>query len=92
VLHKESTAVKVLRESGGGIVLDFSGENDIDKVEHDFEPALHDFFAFLKEFNPAEINHSAFEKYSASNITRELAALINTSLSSNYSRKKHVQE
>ena len=36
VLHKESTAVKVLNESGGGIVLSFNGEDEIDLIEQSF--------------------------------------------------------
>lgn len=73
VLHKQSTAVKVIRDSGAGMVLDFDGENDLDTIESFFTPALLRYFKWIQTYEDVDINHYAFEEYSAKNITSQLA-------------------
>jgi hypothetical protein len=80
VLHKESTAVKVLRESGAGIVLDFDGEEDVVSVEKKFPSYLRTYTEFLSRFNPDLINKKLFDQYSASAVTKELATLLDKSI------------
>jgi len=78
VLHKESTAVKVLKESGGGVVLDFDGENEIDLIENNFPAVVKGYLNWIKIFDPNKINKNVFEQYSAESITKQLATLLNS--------------
>lgn len=80
VLHKESTAVKVLRESGAGMVLDFDGENEMDWIQKSFVPFFEKYITWIKTYDPAQINKEIFEEYSAKKITEKLAGLLNTVL------------
>jgi len=80
VLHKESSAVKVLKESGGGIVLDFNGENDMQLIEDGFLPSAKQYFEWMKRFDPDKIHKDVFEQYSAASITKQLALLLNLSI------------
>jgi len=78
VLHKNSSAVKVLKESGGGIVLDFNGENEIDLIKNTFSLTFNNYLTFINTFDKNKINTKIFEQYSAKNITEKLALLINS--------------
>ena len=78
VLHEKSTACKVLRNSGAGIVLDFNGEDDVKKIEDDFAASYDLFTTFLKEYDFERINQSEFEKYSAEKVTAILAESLNS--------------
>ena len=77
VLHRESTAVKVLEESHGGVVITFNGEDDLDKLKINFAPVMENFKKFIKEYNPAAIRKDLFDQYSAKNVTSQLAMLLN---------------
>jgi hypothetical protein len=80
VLHKESTAVNVLRESGAGIVLDFNGDKEINLIENNFSPVVKEFLSWIQTFDPHKINKNIFEQYSARSITKQLATLLNSSI------------
>jgi hypothetical protein len=77
VLHKKSTAVKVLKESGGGVVLNFDGEKEINLVENNFPTIMIEYLDWIKVFDPNKINKKVFEQYSAESITKQLAILLN---------------
>lgn len=81
VLHKESTAIKVLKESGGGMVLAFNGEKDLELIEQSFGNFLNEYLLWMKNFDPANINKKLFDEYSASAITQKLATLLNKCIS-----------
>jgi len=76
VLHQQSTAVTVMQGSGAGIVLPFDGETGLDKVAQQFVPLFTQFTGFIKTYDPANINRELFEQYSAENVTKTLAALL----------------
>jgi hypothetical protein len=80
ILHKESTAVKVIRESHAGIVLDFDGEKKARLIENRFAPFYKEFLHFFENFNPAQVDRPIFEQYSAKNVTRQLASLLTRAL------------
>src|SRR5665647_902327 len=80
VLHKESTAVKVLGKSGAGMVLDFDGENEMDWIQKSFVPLFEKYIIWIKTYDPALINKEIFDEYSAKNITGKLAGLLNSVL------------
>jgi len=80
VLHSKSTAVQVIRESGSGVVLDFDGEAAVPEVEKRFNATFKEFRAFFNSFNPEQVDMKKFDSYSAKNVTRKLAELLNRAL------------
>lgn len=77
VLHSASTAVEVIRKSKAGLVLDFNGEPELDKIKSEFNAVLKSYLNFAKGFNPKEVDHTEFEKFSAYNVTGILAEALN---------------
>ncbi len=77
ILHEESTAVKVLKQSNAAIILSFKGEQDVNSIEHEFVPAVPAFKHFIAQFQPKQINMSLFEQYLAKAVTHQLAQLSN---------------
>jgi hypothetical protein len=77
VLHNQSTAVTFLQQSGGGLVLPFDGEHHLDTIETDFPFLILQYIEWIKNFNSASIQQEIFESYSAKNITKQLASLLN---------------
>lgn len=78
VLHEESTAVPVIRESNAGSVLDFKGEADLDKIFNQFTSLFDRYKNDIPHFDATATDHSAFEKYSAQNITKTLVEILNS--------------
>lgn len=77
VLHQQSTAVNVLKKSGGGIVLEFDGVEGLLHVENNFALLTVAFVEWIKNFDPASIDKEIFETYSAKNVTKQLVVLLN---------------
>jgi len=80
VLHTQSTAVKMVRESGAGVVLDFNGESRVRMIENSFAQVFQDYLLFEKQFDPSKINSSLFEQYSAKSVTAQLTHLLDEAL------------
>lgn len=78
ILHKESTAVNVIRNSGAGLVLDFDGENGVELIRNNFSNFFECFRQFFSSFQPTQVDQKEFEQYSAKNVTKQLAALLNS--------------
>lgn len=78
VLHRASTAVDVLQKSGAGLVLAFNGEEGLHQIQTDFSFLFQQFTQFQKSFDPAAIDRTAFELYSAKSVTAALARLLDT--------------
>jgi len=76
VLHSASTAVQIINNSGAGIVLDFNGEQDVDRIRRNFANTFGRFEELLKNWNPETVNYSMLEQYSAEKVTQQLAALL----------------
>lgn len=76
VLHRQSTAVEVLKQSGAGLVLEYDGEKELNIIENNFADFMGSFFAFMSGYRPAETRMEFFEKYSAGNVTKKLAGLL----------------
>jgi hypothetical protein len=77
VLHNQSTAVTVLQQSGGGLVLAFDGEHHLDTIETEFPLLAVEYIEWIKNFDSASIQKEIFESYSAKNITKQLAVSLN---------------
>ena len=73
VLHEKSTACQVITQSKSGVLLTFPGEQGISSIHQRFNEVFTDYHAFVRTFNPAEVDKSSFEAYSAYEVTRILA-------------------
>jgi len=80
ILHQQSTASKVIEETGAGIVLDFDGEDDISKISDVFLDKWNQFIKFSEHFTARNINREAFESYSAKNVTKTLADALDAAI------------
>lgn len=80
VLHKDSTAVDVVRRANAGVVLAFNGEPGVEEIKSYFADTFEFFKQFRDNFDPAQVNMNVFEMYSARNVTMQLAELFNQAL------------
>ena len=76
VLHKDSSAVKVIEKSNVGIVLSFNGEEDVKTIKQSFLSSFIAFKEFKNGFTKNQIELSIFEQYSAFAVTKKLAELL----------------
>lgn len=77
VLHAKSTACDVIKNSGAGIVLEYDGENDLDKISNTLKDSFISFSDFVRQFSPTNVKQVEFEKYSARSVTEILANALN---------------
>ena len=77
VLHKESTAVDVIRRSGAGIVISFNGETDVHRIHALFNETFFRFRDFVRSFDRSQVDREVFSDYSAYAVTKKLASLLN---------------
>jgi hypothetical protein len=80
VLHAQSTAVNVLRETNAGRVLAFNGEEGVDEIKNDFASFFAAFISFAASFDPGMVDQSKFNQFSALSVTQQLAQLINSAV------------
>jgi hypothetical protein len=73
VLHQESSAAQVIRQSNAGLVLTFNGEQDVEKIGDEFGGLMYDFKKYAEFFDSEQVNKEAFEEYSAFSVTKKLA-------------------
>jgi hypothetical protein len=78
VLHRNSTAIDVLRNSNAGIVLDFNGLEGLDAIHNNWLLVWNQFLNFHSRFTPLRVNQEIFKQYSAQTVTNELVKLLNT--------------
>jgi hypothetical protein len=83
ILHRESSAVKVIENANAGIVLSFNGEADVDCIEDQFMLSFTLFNEFIENFKKEQVNTILFEKFSASAVTQKLAILLDEVLIKN---------
>lgn len=74
VLHKDSTALKVLNTTLAGIGYPLDPA-DINKLEMFFSEQYIGFEKFMSSFSPEQVKQDQFENYSAFSVTRQLASL-----------------
>lgn len=80
ILHRQSTAIKVIREANAGIVLDFNGAEDLKTIESEFFSMFQNFLEFMRCFRPEQVDMGKFDQYSAKSVTKKLAALLDKAL------------
>lgn len=79
VLHYASTAYKVIIDSGAGVCCRIDPEN-MQKLSGDFIHCFQEYKLFLEKFNPSDVNHEQFDQYSAREVTKKLAELLDQAL------------
>ena len=77
VLHQESSACSVVKETQSGTVLAFKGEEGLPKIGLAFPEKWKSHLTFLKEFDAGQVKQDQFEKYSAKSVTKVLADALN---------------
>ena len=83
VLHKDSTAVKVIDKSGSGYVLTFDLETGINNVRDDF---AHSFLDFIEQNSIKQYpsnNTYQFNEFSAKAVTEKLSLLLDKAILTN---------
>ncbi|MGB8193509.1 MAG: hypothetical protein WCF67_16380 [Chitinophagaceae bacterium] len=83
VLHSQSTAVTIIRQSNAGVVLPFNGEAELEKIRKEFAAQFKLYRKALAEFDPSMLNADAFNSYSAKQVTASLAALLDKATAGN---------
>jgi hypothetical protein len=77
VLHKESSAVKVLQGSNAGQCVLMDGENNLETLGERFINSLKTYLTWAKSFDPSSVDKTFFEEYSASAVTKVLVEALN---------------
>lgn len=76
ILHAQSSAVGIIKRSNAGCVLAFEGEEDVQKIEVNFVDTWKAYKERLKTFMPADVRYDEFAGYSAYEVTKQLAAVL----------------
>lgn len=76
ILHEDSSAVKVIRQTRAGVVFPISGLAGNTIIIEEFLAFFQQFQEFAKSFNSNQVDLAAFDEYSAVEVTRKLAGLI----------------
>jgi len=77
VLHSLCTAVNIIRNSNSGMVLDFNGEEGINGILNNFSLSFNEFISYSSTYNSVNIDNNLFNQYSAKEVTKKLANLLN---------------
>jgi hypothetical protein len=77
ILHKDSSAVQIIRNSKAGVILDFNGESEVGFIYNNFKDSFTKFRNLQARFNPAGVDKKVFFNYSAFAVTSSLSELIN---------------
>ena len=78
VLHTDSTAVEVIKASHAGLVLSFSGDEEVKKLDENFGKSWAEYKAFASGFSTQQVDHRFFELYSARHITGSLVKILDS--------------
>lgn len=77
VLHNQSSAADILEKTKAGLVLRFQGEDELGKIGTEFNYLFVRYRSFCKKFVPEQVQLTAFDQYSARNVTADLVELLN---------------
>ena len=76
VMHAASSAVGVIRNAHAGVVLAFNGEEEAEKAGALFTETFLTWLHFKNSFDPEKVDMQEFNKFSAYEVTKTLAALL----------------
>ncbi len=86
VLHKDSSAVNIIRKANAGVVIDFNGENDLAFIYDNFISTLSTFISFKNNFVLEQINQELFKEFSAFEVTKKLSILLNETVEKKFEK------
>lgn len=75
LLHKESTAANVIRQTKTGVVVSVDPAS-LDAIKQQFPPAMLRFLQLAREYDFKSIDTGLFDTWSAKNVTGKLAVLL----------------
>lgn len=75
VLHKDSTALTVIRMTGAGVAVDMDPAS-LSGLPNSFLSGMSQYQAFHDEYKPESVDMKQFEAWSAKEVTRQLAELL----------------
>jgi hypothetical protein len=78
VLHRESSAVNVIENSGVGYVLKFDLEAGIEKLRENFIKSFFDFISNNTALVYSSVSENYFNQFSAKTVTNKLANLLDS--------------
>lgn len=76
VLHKESSALQVIRDANAGIGYPMQPAN-MEQLTGDFSALMNTYKAMARRFNPEQVRQEGFTNYTAYAIAGQLADLLN---------------
>lgn len=76
ILHKDSSAARVIETANAGLVFTFDGEQGVDFIAREFTTSYNNFKHFVANFTPSSVDKKIFENYSAKEITKQLVSLL----------------
>ena len=77
VLHQQSSAVDIIKNSNAGLVLSFDGLAELNLINKQFIQLFESYRNFIKKFNSQKTNVKLFQQYSAKSITGKLVTVLN---------------
>lgn len=80
VLHAASSAVGVIRNAHAGVVLSFNGEEESGKAGALFTETFLTWLDFKNAFDPEKVDMQEFNKFSAYEVTKALAGLLDKAI------------
>jgi hypothetical protein len=75
VLHQDSTALRVIGETGAGVVLPID-LTSLEEISTSFPAIFGSYRAFCGAFNPSKVKLEQFNPWTAKEVTRQLAMLL----------------
>lgn len=76
ILHEQSTAVPIIKQSNVGLILTFDGEKELHMITNNFSDVYCQFINFSYSFNNQQVKMDIFNQYSAKNVACGLAKLL----------------
>jgi hypothetical protein len=73
ILHQQSSACRIIKESNAGVVLHFNGEADLDKISNEFVTSFINYKAFHADYKYENVDQQELGQYSARAVTAVLA-------------------
>lgn len=77
ILHSESTATTMIRETSAGIVFEFIDENDAKKLAVEFPQVFKNYMQFIHEYDFEKINRNFLSEHSSHHVTGDLVKSLN---------------
>jgi hypothetical protein len=87
VLHENSSAVAVIRNSGAGIVLTIE-EKDVAKIKDEFSNTFQKYLTLASNHDSLKTDLTVLDDYSAKKVTQKLAALLDKATAADKKNEK----